>query len=700
MYLYLCNNHDWNFDNKYKYGFTINPDERIKNSHEQHSYLSTYKCIYKITKTDNYKLPYKEYDKIISLLSRNNNKIIILQKYYNYNFDNLSIISKYLVNDGGSIEFIYKDGISIFEKLLLNDFSILGLNVEKLNDEFIFLLNNNIIKSYNCKITPPPEDDNYYIFSKLFSIYNKRTYQEDIIKYSTNKLKELSKIYIELATGGGKSYIVYNIINNIKPKIIIIFSPRLNINIQNIKPEYLDILNEKYEIITDIIKPITKNTIISICTQSNNKIFDKIIKYNIKNIFIWFDEAHWGIENWCHQDKETYNFLLKDKEYINYRCFTSASPDKKNIKLNKEIFGKLYSHIKVKDLIKDKWLCNIVPHIFAINKKSPDIINYILSGFVNNNKKYGFSFHKDRYNAYNLFMKHYDLYINHKTSIKPFILVSDYNDLDNVDIIDNNFRDIKIFQKTENSIGYVVQQYNIGYDFKNIDIIFMSDPKMSHKDIIQSIGRGMRPDKNGINGKNLNKILHLYIPVFVEYEDANKYNKIKEVLKYLLYDIELSYDNDIIFDNIYKKNEANNKEGEKYDGIEEIKSKIFDLIKDDNKILWNLKKITKHLCKNNIHNQKDYNNYIKNNEILNMPENLFIEYKDFIWINTYKNNENPFYDKIECIKIIKKISNNDDKIEEYDDDEKIKYLNSIDNKIPNECLWTFYGGNRINYFIY
>jgi hypothetical protein len=28
----------------------------------------------------------------------------------------------------------------------------------------------------------------------------------------------------------------------------------------------------------------------------------------------------------------------------------------------------------------------------------------------------------------------------------------------------------------------------------------------------------------------------------------------------------------------------------------------------------------------------------------------------------------------------------------YDDEEKIKYINNIDNKIPNTNLWRFYGG--------
>jgi hypothetical protein len=34
----------------------------------------------------------------------------------------------------------------------------------------------------------------------------------------------------------------------------------------------------------------------------------------------------------------------------------------------------------------------------------------------------------------------------------------------------------------------------------------------------------------------------------------------------------------------------------------------------------------------------------------------------------------------------------------FDDNDKIKYLNSIDKKIPNFNFWYFYGGKRSNYF--
>jgi superfamily II DNA or RNA helicase len=59
-----------------------------------------------------------------------------------------------------------------------------------------------------------------------------REYQQEIINYCTNELLENNKIYIELPTGGGKSFIVYNLLKILQSEFIIIFSPRKIINSQ------------------------------------------------------------------------------------------------------------------------------------------------------------------------------------------------------------------------------------------------------------------------------------------------------------------------------------------------------------------------------------------------------------------------------------------------------------------------------------
>ena len=91
-------------------------------------------------------------------------------------------------------------------------------------------------------------------------------------------------------------------------------------------------------------------------------------------------------------------------------------------------------------------------------------------------------------------------------------------------------------------MAYVVKQYDMGYDFEELDYIVFSDPKLSFKDVIQSIGRGTRSDKKGENGTNLYKKLLLMLPTFITDEENNKYRNVIEVLRYLVLDLEIDID--------------------------------------------------------------------------------------------------------------------------------------------------------------
>ena len=349
--------------------------------------------------------------------------------------------------------------------------------------------------------------------------WNEREYQTTIIEYCKESLKLNNKIYIELPTGGGKSYIVYNLFNHLKSNFILIVSPRKIVNEQNIKTKYLSILSETYKIFNysnddnfeEFIKFKTKKIVVC-CTKSFDKIYNKLIDSNIINILVWFDEAHWAIEDWINEPNK--KKLLEDNKYIKDCIFTSASPNKSIVNKNNHIFGELYSAIKVKELITLDWLANIESYIYSENKENINNCKYLITDFVKKDRKFGFSFHNKQQNAFNLFYNHYTEYINDKTKVKPFLLVSDFNsDQRLIEIqLDYNFRNIKTFENNPNSIGYVVAQYSMGYDFNNIDFISISDPKLSVKDIIQSIGRGIRPDQLGINGSNKYKKLILSLP--------------------------------------------------------------------------------------------------------------------------------------------------------------------------------------------
>jgi len=695
-YFYIIDNKDWNYESKYKYGYTKNPINRICNSSEQHSYQSQYKQLYKIEQTEDYIINYTEYDKIISIIGRDDNIIDNIENYYNITLTYLRNIKTHLVNNSGSTEFIYTSGIEVLHNLLMIEFPLLGLNtsivdvteIQKINKE---VKQKTIIKTFNP------------FTHKRVNIL--RVYQKEIISGCVDNLIKTNKVYLELSTGGGKSFIVYNIFNIIQPKTIFIFVPLNVIKSQNISKKYTDILTTKYKILMDIpTKPIKNsiaNNIIVCCTQSYKKVYDYIIANDLKDVCIWYDEAHWAFEEWTNCiDDNVKQFLLRDTEYITKRIFTSASPDKEIVLKNKNIFGELYNPIKACELIKDKWLCNINPYVFSVNKNDPDIIYYNLEGFKEKNKKFGFSFHSNCNNAYSLFMKHYKLYKEAKTNIRPFLLLGDnFKQSDDIEL-EYDYTDVKIFETTPESIGYVVKRFSIGYDFDKIDILFISDPKTSYKDIIQTIGRGMRPDKLGVNGKNLNKILDIYLPIYFEEDGINDYSDIVEVMRYLIHDIGLEY-KEFVFKNVktkkhYDITDKNNED--KYIGSEDVEGVLLELLKNCNKKRWNCKKITEHLCKNNIHNHKDYNEYYKNNPELEIPENIFIEYPDFIWYDTYRKDECPYYTKKECIEVIKNLSRT---LSNYErDNEKMKFLTKYDVKIPcNYSLWRFYGGLRNDYFI-
>jgi hypothetical protein len=63
-------------------------------------------------------------------------------------------------------------------------------------------------------------------------------------------------------------------------------------------------------------------------------------------------------------------------------------------------------------------------------------------------------------------------------------------------------------------------------------------------------------------------------------------------------------------------------------------------------------------------------------------------------------NSCPYYNKEECIKAIEKYQREFIDTDIDDDDDKIIFLNNKDNKIPNECLWYFYGGTSKDYLIF
>lgn len=683
-YIYILSNKDWLYENKYKYGYTTNPINRLNNSHEQHSYKSKYIKLYQFNIINQFFIN-KPLDIIFSIISRNNQFINSYQNKYNCSLYLLKQLNQFLINHNGSTEFIHFNGLQLIDLIIKNEFKYFGIELIKeftqneLDDINNSIINNSYQKYYN--------EINLDINNDIFI----RPYQKYIIDKSIDELKINNKIYIELATGGGKSFCVYNLFKIIDSKNILIFSPRININLQNVNYKYIKLLNNNYNIYNyssnDIFIKYDYNIIIA-CIQSYKKIYHLIKNNNIENIDIWFDESHHTIENWIYNKNKFNDFFLNDNIHFNNKIFTSASPNKDIIIKNKLIFGNLINVISIKELIKQKWLSNIQLYISEFKDDNDiNIIKYVIKSFNELGKNYGFSFHNYQDNAYNLFKHHYILYIENKTNIKPFLLISkSYNDIR----LNYDYTNINTFENNINSIAYVVQKYTMGYDFKKLDYIIFTDPKTSYSDIIQSIGRGTRSDGLGLNGTNLNKILSIILPSFIN-DEEDKYQRIINVMKYLLKEFPIEY-NDIKFNNNKKNNSKDSYISNTYEGKQLLETILYDIIND--KLLWTYKQFITHLQNNDIHNIKDYHNYTQNNKHLNLPKYPYDEFQEFIWIDTYQNKE-LFYNKQQCIQNIKSLLENID-MEYFEllDQEKIEYLHNIDNKIPNNNLWRFYGGNK------
>lgn len=776
--LYLKKNPEWiTTPDKiiyHKGGFTIDLIRRLQDDHYSHSFLTSYKYIYTIISNDSVHIKC-DLDKIIFMYGRNDKSIAILEKMYSCKLPYLREIKKYIRNDdGGGTEFINEDGIPTFENIILFEFPLLNIKTEKMSAENVEKINNCVFKKIQEKkieeenllnkliqeIDNNNNNNDEHTYINTYT-WNEREYQTKAIQHCTDELLKNNKMYLDMATGSGKTYTTFKIMSNIPSDIIVIISPRKKINTQNTTDKYLSLLNEKYEtynlsksgnvnfdeFYNKNKKKNNKSLIIS-CYQSVEKLYN-IIK-NYSDMFIWFDEAHWATETWINKKQSHTEFLLYNNLQIKYKLFTSASPNKEIIDVySNKIFGEYYIPIKVSELIKQKYLCDIVPHIYGLDENNINICDYIINNFNVFNSTYGFSFHHTQQNALDLFMLHYYKFIDNETTIKPYLLISgkvktktdeqeieDEQEIDNENKIDicnfepkninlsYDFMNIDDFERSYNSetysgcIGYTCKQYTMGYDFNKIDYIVFSDAKVSYPDIIQCIGRGTRPDNLGDNGTNLNKKLNLMIPAYITNNDnidgdANttnnlhnnciKYKNIVQVLRYLVKDIELEFSNIDIREK--NKNNTQNKQDEKaisenkYDGENTIYSQLFELVMYENE--WTEKKITRQLKENNIYSPNAYMQYCKDRPDLKLPpfSKLYTKYENFCWADCAPNGM-YYKTSTECIEAITKLVDTYELAIYFEENDinKEQYLSNLDKKIPHSNLNVFYNTNNIEYY--
>ena len=700
-YIYIRDNEWYREDNIYKVGITTSIKDRNNTYITGELYRGFYIKIYEF--------------------NINQQKLNIIDKLLKREFKYLNIYF-----DGGT-EFYDRCIIDIIEEFFIKykfDFTSIAENELKRLNRNNDIINNNFLKLSN-KLLNNNKNKKEIL----------RDYQIEAITYITKQLKINNKCYLHLATGAGKSKIAINVISNIQSLNIIIFSPRVNIKNQNISHKYLEIL--------DLRK--FKYNIYSYCYQSYKNVYNLIQKNKIEDIFIWFDESHWALDNWVsvsinNTDNENNiikQFFINDDNYIKYRLFTTASPNKDLIINNKKIYGDLYEPIKFKELTLKGYLCKIEVEIFdkEIEMQRIEYNSLIFNTFnkTNNERKLGFSFHNTCNSAYLSYLHHLKDFKEGKIDIKPYLLINEEfikNEKENFndDINENQSEDLNIIKKIKKEIGdinyynqisdfekevenkqkalgYVVAKYSIGYDNKNIDIIYFTDPKLSYKDIIQSIGRGTRI--------NTDKKLRIILPTNSNNDVGSNYKKIENVLKYLLIDIELEFNkiksyklvstkikgiefND--FNSTYYYNEYNIEED--IDDKSPINTMKHNIIVKANE--WTISKLIIQMKHNNIHNIEDYNKYKDLNKNINLPDiNELLDNESFNFRDTYNNeSECPYYyNKNKCIEVIKSYEDYFIINDIIDDNDKLKYLNENDPKIPKINLCLFYGGNRKDYYL-
>lgn len=231
----------------------------------------------------------------------------------------------------------------------------------------------------------------------------------------------------------------------------------------------------------------------------------------------------------------------------------------------------------------------------------------------------------------------------------------------------------------------------MGYDFNKLDFICLSDPKLSIQDIKQSIGRGIRPDELGQYGSNKEKILIILLPVYIDENCDNNYEKIIEVLKYLLYDIEIPFE-EIEFKNRYTPNfKGVEHKSNEYNGINDIKSMLLNLLELENKrtsLSTTYEKAKKIIFDKNIKSKENYYELCKKDQRLSKEPEIVFKGQFTNWIE-YLSIERTYYDLETCKnKVVEYLSNETDFDFEFTN--ITKSLKMLDDMFPPYDLWCEY----------
>jgi superfamily II DNA or RNA helicase len=518
-------------------------------------------------------------------------------------------------------------------------------------------------------------------------LYERINIQNQYIKAILNILITKNKCLVKAPTGFGKTVLAFRMINEIKPNLSIILTPRQLLNKQIQDDKYVKQLIDNYEFynysdnnimrdqeLNKFLENTGKKIIIS-CYQSIEQLYSII--NNLQIDLIIFDEAH-TIDNWTNSESEAKQYLLKSNAK---KIFFTATP-KDDMILNKNIYGQLIEKVKIYELINKEILCNIktVVKKFTHTSNEIDMYKFIIESMYKYNKKKGIIYVNSQNNAKQLYEQ-----FNKINLIKSFIFISDK--YKTINIGDD---DIKEFEKyNQPCIIITCQKLSYGYDNDMIDLECFADPRQSPIEIRQIIGRGIRWNKNTYP----NKILHVLLPIY--YDQFGKCKEFYTIKEYLDYIIGECGQEIIIGDsNGFELSNGNKQLGNKsYEG-DEIPPEICE---EYCTTAYNMfSKFMSFLKVNEGYNRERYNKLKEKFKWMIDLDKIFDKYPLFNFKMIHPENNKFYQDKKECTEkyeeirkeLINKYSNNFRKMKTSS---YIKMITEQDNMIPSDEIELYYG---------
>lgn len=364
-----------------KYGiYKGDRHKRITDGNTYYGYNIELLCLYKINKTNNYKLEYKNYDTIISNLGRSKEKVKQIENIFNIELVNLSKIYEYINEYNNGKEIINKSGLNILLNVIETDFKILGLNVIKYSDIELQKIQdyiNNYSKNKLGKKIQLENDE----FNKTISKYKKHKLAIQITDIITPHEHQLYVLWNSLynflrdkkglllwSCGLGKTIMALLICYKFQFKNILIGLPSKNLLLQwnneiikhlNIKP----ILCYGESINKHLLETITTRPINIVLTtyHSSIKIVKICKKLNFKFDIKIGDEAHHLVTIKKGDNKQTFDkFHLIPAEYSLFmtatqkNIITMDSIIGYNIFTDKDTFGDIIDKKSIKWAIDNK----------------------------------------------------------------------------------------------------------------------------------------------------------------------------------------------------------------------------------------------------------------------------------------------------------------------------------------------------------